>query len=102
MTVNKTEPFSSDFSIDATPLARAPLARLYEALCQIPFGTPTFDLMARVMHIVAAGLAADAALSEASGGNRFNPYMDLDDARQRSVDLLEMLERLSSRKAAGH
>lgn len=100
MTVNEDQPSNGVVHIDATPMARAPLNDLYKALCQIPCGTSGFELLAQVMRVVAASLAADAALSEASGSNRFIPYMDLDDARQRSLDLLAMLERLGSRNAS--
>lgn len=100
MTGNKNET-GGVLDIDVTPMIRASLADLYKALCRIPCGTSTFALLAQVMRTVAASLAADAALSEASGSNRFIPYMDLDDARQRSLDLLAMLERLSSRNASG-
>lgn len=101
MSANKNEPFGNVIDIDATPFVREMLADLYEALCAIPCGTEAFELLAQVMRIVAASLAAAAALSVASGVNRFTPYMDLDDARQRSLDLLAMLERLSRRNDTG-
>lgn len=83
-------------TIDATPLFYVPISDLYEALAQLPRRSSAYEFSVKVIRLVAAELTLQAALTDASGVNRFKTYLDPDDARERSRDLLEVLNRLES------